>query len=169
MRLKSILYVLFSLALACAGHTTLAQECIGLAHAIMDCSAYKCVADLTGERVRYEVLGSNEEGVCKYSESDETGFALCRVSQEDFSHISNYLVQLFTKSSNVRYHEIARMKARTCRFYRVRGNSFIKRDEALNESDVRAIERVVGMRIRKEEVEGVRSMFFDEEDLKKLD
>ncbi|UQD54801.1 hypothetical protein ESP60_03820 [Anaplasma phagocytophilum] len=160
--------MLFSLALACAGHTTLAQECTGLAHALMDCSVYKCVADLAGERVHYEVLGSNS-GVCKYSESDETGFALCMVSQEDISHLSNYLVQLFTKSSNVRYHEIARVKARTCRFYRVRGNSFIKRDEALNESDVRAIERVVGMRIRKEEVEGVRSMFFDEEDLKKLD
>ncbi|MFV9839058.1 MAG: hypothetical protein AB8U44_03470 [Aaplasma endosymbiont of Hyalomma asiaticum] len=144
-----------------------ATGCIGLVYAMMDCSAYTCATEISGHRMKYEVLGKSE-GNCKYSESDESGFALCSVSQEDFGVVSNYLVQLFTKRGNVSHFEIAKLKAKTCSFYRALGNSFIKREIELEKSDVRQIERKVEMRIRKEEIEGVKSLFFDEEDLKEL-
>ncbi|MDB1135752.1 hypothetical protein [Candidatus Anaplasma sp. TIGMIC] len=145
-----------------------AKGCVGLVYAIMDCSAYDCVAKLSGKQVKYEVLGAHN-GVCRYSESDETGFTLCNVSKEDFAAVSNYLVQLFTKSGSISYYDTARLRAKTCDFYRVLRNSFIKRGAELDEQRVREIERAMGMRIRREEVEGVKSLFFDDEAMKKLE
>lgn len=144
------------------------EECVGLLYAMMDCSAYKCVAKFSGDKVVYEVLGSSNKG-CKYSESDKSGFSLCHVSRENFSLVSNYIVQLFTKSSNVRSADVARLKAKTCGFYRVFGNSFVKREVELGEDAVREISLAVSKRIRKEEIEGIKSMFFSDKDLQKLD
>ncbi|QJC27817.1 hypothetical protein ANPL_03835 [Anaplasma platys] len=143
------------------------EECVGLLYAMMDCSAYRCVAKFSGDKVVYEVLGSSSKG-CKYSESDKSGFSLCHVSRENFSVVSNYIVQLFTKSSNVRPADVARLKAKTCNFYRVFGNSFVKKEVELGEDAVREISVAVSKRMRKEEIEGIKSIFFSEEDLKKL-
>ena len=167
MRWARIYVFLMMLFVGVISSSASATGCIGLVYAIMDCSAYTCDTDISGHRIKYEVLGKSE-GNCKYSESDESGFALCSASQEDFGVVSNYLVQLFTKRGNVSHFEIAKLKAKTCNFYRARGNSFIKREIELEKSDVRQIERKVGMRIRKEEIEGVKSLFFNEEDLKEL-
>ena len=167
-RLKYAFLLIFSLYMGGFASIAGATGCIGLVYAMMDCSVYDCVAEISGHRTRYEVLGKSE-GNCRYSESDESGFAMCSVTQEDFGVVSNYLVQLFTKRGNVSHFEIARLKAKTCSFYRARGNSFIKREIELNKSDVRKIERSVEMRIRREEIESVQSIFFDEKDLKELE
>ncbi|MGN7678428.1 MAG: hypothetical protein ACTJLL_01540 [Anaplasma sp.] len=143
------------------------RECTSLLYAMMDCRAHKCVAQLHGTPVTYEVLGISD-GNCKYSERDESGFALCSVSQNNYPAISGYIVQLFTKSGGIDIEAVARLKAETCDFYRTHGNSYIKKGKELSLSDVREIERAVERRVRKDEIKEIRSMFFEGEDIEKL-
>ncbi|MCU7611866.1 hypothetical protein [Anaplasma capra] len=144
-----------------------AEECIGLVYAMMDCSAYKCVAQFHGGSVTYEIIGISD-GSCKYTERDNSGFTLCRVSKNDFSAISNYLVQLLTKSGNIDIVATSRLRAETCDFYKTKGNSFVKMGRELSSSDVKNIERAIELKVRNDEAGEIRSMFFTEEDVSKL-
>ncbi|KAF2281700.1 hypothetical protein GH714_042524 [Hevea brasiliensis] len=93
------------------------------------------------------------DGNCRYAERDSSGFALCRVSKDDFPAISNYLMQLLTKSSDVDIQAVSRLRATTCDFYRTKGNSFVKRGKELSDADVKDIERAIERKMRKDEVE----------------
>ncbi|AAV86335.1 hypothetical protein U370_00815 [Anaplasma marginale str. Dawn] len=160
----SLLLVLF----LCTPTTMLAEECVGLLNAMMGCNAYRCVARFHGGSITYEVLGVSN-GSCRYAERDSSGFTLCRVSKDNFPAISNYLVQLLTKSSNMDVLAVSRLRAATCDFYRTKGNSFVKRGKELSDADVKDIERAIERKMRKDEVGEIRSMFFTESDLSKLD
>ncbi|ASI47461.1 hypothetical protein AOV_00630 [Anaplasma ovis str. Haibei] len=159
--------ILLALCL-CAPTALFAEECVGLVHAMMGCNAYRCVAQFHGGSIIYEVLGISD-GNCRYAERDSSGFALCRVSKDDFPAISNYLMQLLTKSSDVDIQAVSRLRATTCDFYRTKGNSFVKRGKELSDADVKDIERAIERKMRKDEVGEIRSMFFTESDLSKLD
>ncbi|MEH0831721.1 hypothetical protein [Anaplasma bovis] len=141
-------------------------DCVGLVYSLMDCTPYKCVAQFSEHEIEYEILGSFKDKYCRYSEKDKSGFTLCDISDEDFGATSNYLMQLLTRNSNsIEHDDVTRLKAKTCRFYRTLGNSFVKKGMRLDEQDVKKIERIVESRIRREEVNGLRSMLFDDEEL----
>ncbi|WP_238523270.1 hypothetical protein [Anaplasma centrale] len=109
------------------------------------------------------------DGDCRYVERDSSGFTLCEVSKDNFPAVSNYLVQLFTKSNNVDILAVSRLRAATCDFYRTKGNSFIKRGKELSDADVKDIERAIERKMRSDAIGEIRSIFFTESDLSKLD
>ncbi|KJV69536.1 hypothetical protein NLO413_0929 [Candidatus Neoehrlichia lotoris str. RAC413] len=151
----------------CYNFQAKANSCVGLIDALKTCKPYKCVIKFVEDKLEYEVLGIRRKG-CKYLERDLSGLSLCYLSSDNLNIMSDYLVKIFTKNASINTKQIEVLKSRICRFYASMDGGLIDMGKEFTEENIKDVEYKAGLEKRKAEANSIKSIFFDEDIMKKL-